>query len=84
MSADCENRENREERLVSLLYEDGDPSELAEIRAHLATCATCREEFEELASTRELLGAWPNVANAPRMVFVNETAGSAGRVGARW
>jgi len=77
MSDECGNRE---ERLVSLLYEDGDPSDLADIRAHIATCAACREEFEELASTRELLGAWPNVDNAPRMVFVNEPAASAGRI----
>jgi hypothetical protein len=72
---------NREERLVALLYEDGDPSELAEIRAHVATCAACREELEELASTRELLGAWPDVDNAPRMVFVGEPAASAGAIG---
>jgi hypothetical protein len=78
MSGDCGNRE---ERLVSLLYEDGDPSELAEIRTHLAECASCRGELEELAATRELLAAWPNVAHAPRMVFVNEAAGSGGRVG---
>lgn len=78
MSGECGNRE---ERLVSLLYEEGDPSDLAEVRAHLATCASCREEFEELASTRELLGAWPNVDTAPRVVFVDEPAGSVGRIG---
>jgi len=78
MSGECGNRE---ERLVSLLYDDGDPSELAEIRAHVATCAACREELAELAATRELLGAWPNVENAPRMVFVNEPAVSAGADG---
>lgn len=81
MSGDCGNRENREERLVSLLYEDGDPAELAEIRAHLATCASCREELEKLTSTRELLSAWPDVVNAPRLVYVNEPALSAGRMG---
>ncbi|MEJ2207225.1 MAG: hypothetical protein P8170_24370 [Gemmatimonadota bacterium] len=78
MSGGCGNRE---ERLITLLYEDGDPSDLAEIRAHLAACAPCREELEELASTRELLAAWPNVDNAPRMVFVNELVGSARRSG---
>lgn len=70
---------NREERLASLLYEDGDPSDLAEIRAHLATCASCREEFEEIASTRELLGAWPDVDEGPRTVFVNAPAWSDNR-----
>jgi hypothetical protein len=72
-----------EERLAALLYEDGDPKELAETRAHLATCATCRAEFEELASTRELLAAWPDVVHVPRMVYVDEPAGfDRGREGA--
>lgn len=92
MSGECEYSENRGERLVSLLYEDGDPAELAEMRAHLATCAACREELEKLTETRELLGAWPDVVNVPRMVYVNEPApsarrgGGAGRAGAssRW
>ncbi len=75
MNGDCGNRE---ERLVSLLYEDGDPSELADIRAHLGTCATCREEFDKLTSTRELLAAWPDVVNAPRVIYVNEPARIAG------
>lgn len=87
MSGDCEYRETREERLVSLLYEDGDPAELAETRAHLATCAECRQELDELTTTRELLGAWPDVENAPRVIFVNDPAsraalGSTGR--GRW
>ncbi len=76
MNRDCGNRE---ERLASLLYEEGDVDELAGIRAHLATCAECRAEFERLTSARELLAAWPNVVNAPRMVYVNEPVGPAGR-----
>lgn len=78
MSGDCGNRE---ERLVSLLYEDGDPTELEEIRAHLTTCAACREEFEKLSATRELLGAWPDVVNAPSVIYVNGPAGRTGRIG---
>ena len=35
-----------EERLASLLYEDGDETEIIEMRAHLATCAECRAELE--------------------------------------
>jgi hypothetical protein len=62
--------------LVALLYEDGDPADLADTRAHLATCGDCREEFEKLTSTRELLGAWPDVVNAPRVVYVNDSARS--------
>jgi hypothetical protein len=83
MSGECANRE---ERLVSLLYEDGDPAELAEIRAHLATCAACRDEFERLTATRGLLGAWSDVAHAPRVIYVNGPAGVGGhtRGGTGW
>jgi hypothetical protein len=77
MSGDCGNRE---ERLVSLLYEDGDPADLAEARAHLTTCSACREEFERLTSTRELLGAWPDPVNAPRGIQVEEPERFAGRI----
>jgi hypothetical protein len=77
MSGDCGNRE---ERLVSLLYEDGDPADLAEIRAHLARCPACREEFESLTSTRGLLGAWPDPVHAPRGVQVEEPGRLAGRL----
>jgi len=64
-----------EERLASLLYEDGDEGEMIEMRAHLATCAGCRAELEELTSTKDLLSAWPNAVNVPRMVYVHESPG---------
>ena len=77
MSGDCGNRE---ERLVSLLYEDGDPADLAEIRAHLARCPACREEFESLTSTRGLLGAWPDPVDAPMEAQVGEPGRLASRI----
>lgn len=64
-----------EEQLAGLLYEDGDAQEMGQMRAHLASCADCRAELEELTATRELLSAWPNAVNAPRMVYVNERVG---------
>jgi len=64
-----------EEQLVSLLYEDGETAETVELRAHLATCADCRAELEGLTTMKDLLSAWPNVVNAPRMVYVNEPQG---------
>lgn len=64
-----------EERLAALLYDDGDETEIIEMRAHLAECAECRAELEELASMKELLAAWPNAVNAPRMVYVNDRVG---------
>lgn len=69
-----------EERLVSLLYEDGETAEMIEMRAHLATCADCRAELEELTSTKDLLSAWPNAVNVPRMVYVNERSGFGDRL----
>jgi hypothetical protein len=65
----------REEQLVSLLYEDGETTEMVELRAHLATCADCRAELDGLIAMKDLLSAWPNVVNAPRMVYVNEPQG---------
>jgi len=74
-----------EEQLVSLLYEDGDQdqAETAEMRAHLAECADCRAELEQLTSTKDLLSAWPNAVNAPRMVYVNERSSFGARL-RRW
>jgi anti-sigma factor RsiW len=85
MSGGCAGSE---ERLVALLYDDGDAAELAQTRAHLATCAPCRQEFEELASTRGLLAAWPDVVNVPRVIYVGEVPRSGrdpeGARGRRW
>ena len=64
-----------EEQLASLLYEDGDSTEMAQTRAHLAECADCRAELEQMTSMKDLLSAWPNAVNAPRMVYVNEPSG---------
>ncbi|HEX9699220.1 MAG TPA: hypothetical protein VGD06_07140 [Acidobacteriota bacterium] len=72
-----------EEQLASLLYEDGDEVEMAELRAHLAGCVACRAELEDLTSTRDLLSAWPNAVNVPRMVYVNERSGFLARA-RRW
>ena len=72
-----------EERLAGLLYEDGETAEMIELRTHLATCADCRAELEHLSSMRELLSAWPNAVNVPRMIYVNERSGFLGRL-RRW
>lgn len=72
-----------EERLAGLLYEEGDEAENIEMRAHLATCAECRAELESLTSMKDLLSAWPNAVNVPRMVYVNESSGLLARM-RRW
>lgn len=80
MSGACERWE---QELVALLYEDLDDSDSARTRAHLAECAGCRAEYERLGSTRDLLSAWPNVANAPRIVYVPD-ADAASDGGGGW
>ena len=44
--------------LVSYLYNDGSPDELASIAAHVQTCDTCTSELAALGDTRELLSGW--------------------------
>lgn len=64
-----------EERLVELLYDDGNDPAGAAARAHLAECGGCRRELEGMSEMRTLMGAWPNAANVPRMVYVNQRHG---------
>jgi hypothetical protein len=44
--------------LVSYLYNDGSPEELAAIAAHVQECAACTTELASLGDTRELLSTW--------------------------
>src|SRR5262245_51315536 len=52
---DCQ--EAREDRM-DVLYGEASPEALRRVEAHHATCAACREEFEELRSVRQALGSW--------------------------
>ena len=44
--------------LVSYLYNDGSPEELAAIAAHVQSCAPCTSELAALGDTRDVLSAW--------------------------
>jgi hypothetical protein len=44
--------------LVSYLYNDGSPEELAAIAAHVQSCAPCSSELAALGDTRDLLSTW--------------------------
>ena len=46
------------ERLVAYLYEDGDAVEREAIEAHLADCAACASELQELQGVRRQLAEW--------------------------
>lgn len=69
--------------MAALLYEEGSPEELARARALLASDGDFRAEYEKMLETRSLLGAWPNAASVPRLVYVTEPAGFFVRV-RRW
>lgn len=44
--------------LVTYLYNDGSPDELAAIATHVQSCAACTSELAALGDTRELLSTW--------------------------
>jgi hypothetical protein len=44
--------------LVSYLYNDGSPEELAAIAVHVQSCAPCSSELAALGDTRDLLSTW--------------------------
>jgi len=44
--------------LVSYLYNDGSPEELAAIATHVQSCDACTAELAALGDTRELISAW--------------------------
>jgi anti-sigma factor RsiW len=70
--------------LTAKLYDELSPTRTAEVDAHLAACATCRNELVELERTQALLGAWSepdDVQSAARDGESEEVAAEAiGRV----
>jgi len=55
--------EDIKERFVDLLYDErGTPPASPELRGHLASCPSCRQQLEELRATRTALAAWQDEA----------------------
>jgi len=50
---------------MDLLYGEADAAARARVEAHLAGCAPCREEMDELRAVRRDLGAWRLPAARP-------------------
>jgi hypothetical protein len=46
------------EGLIAFVYGECDPTEREAVAAHVAVCASCREEADSLRSTRTALAAW--------------------------
>jgi Putative zinc-finger len=62
------NYPDRDERLVSYLYDDIDSAERTAFGAHLSTCRSCQEDLSALRGVRSALGTWapPEPAFATR------------------
>ena len=54
----CTYNDTRDEVLIAYLYNDIEPAERAAFDAHLASCAICRGELDELAMVRGQLAHW--------------------------
>jgi hypothetical protein len=55
--------EDIQERFIDLLYDErGTPPASPELRGHLASCPSCRQQLEELRATRTALAGWKDEA----------------------
>jgi hypothetical protein len=58
MDTICTYRGNRDDMLVAYLYDAIESGERAAFQSHVAGCAACRIELEELGAVRMQLAAW--------------------------
>jgi hypothetical protein len=67
MDTICTYNDTRDEVLIAYLYNDIEPAARTAFDAHLASCAICRLELDELAIVRGQLARWspPQTAGAP-------------------
>lgn len=62
------------QNLVSLLYGELDPKESEQIQKHLKRCKPCRQGYEELQNTMDVLNQWDDIQPKTRHVFVHDTS----------
>ena len=55
IKAVCDNKDD----LVAYLYDEVTPAEREAIKTHLAACAACRQEIDDLRGVRGRLASWP-------------------------
>src|SRR5262245_32911112 len=58
MDMNCTFDGNRDEVLISYLYDDLEPAARVSFERHLAVCSTCRCELEEFGVVRQQLEQW--------------------------
>ncbi len=71
----CGYSGDRDGALVAYLYDDINPIERASLEAHLATCARCRTELDELGGLRTQLGTWAPPEPARAFAYATRSAG---------
>src|SRR6266704_2678443 len=79
MNTTCTHRGNREDLLVTYLYDELDPSDRAAFEEHIAACAVCSRELDELGVVRSRLGHWS--PPEPARALTSATAPPVGRRG---
>jgi hypothetical protein len=79
MDTICTYRGNREDLLMAYLYDEIDPSDRVAFEEHIATCAVCGRELDELGVIRARLGRW--TPPEPARAFTCATAPPVGRRG---
>jgi len=72
------------DHLVGYLYGEISEKEREGVSAHIAGCAACRQELEQLQDTRNILRAWPDEAPGTDLVFVRERTGLWKRLVPAW
>ncbi len=67
-SADCQ----RQEELVTYLYDEATPSERTSFESHISDCSICRTEVSAFSRVRQNLGVWnlAAISESPRMGIV--------------
>jgi hypothetical protein len=82
MDTTCTYRGNRDDLLVAYLYDEVDPADRAADEEHIAACAVCARELDELGVVRSRLGTW--TPPEPVRAFTCATAPPVRRRGGMW
>jgi len=61
------------EKLAALLYNELDTKEAGRVQKHLERCQSCKQAYQELQSTTQLLGKWEDATPNMNFVFVKDT-----------
>jgi hypothetical protein len=72
----------RDELLVSYLYEDIDVAERSAFGSHLSTCRYCQDDLSALRGVRSTLSTW--TPPEPARAFLNDESRAASRASRAW